>query len=105
MPNPRLLGLLGSASPPATCIGCDMKVVSGDPDPKHMSTSYVERHNLSMRVGMRRFTRLTNASSNHEAMVAIYAVHSNFARIHKTLRVTPAMAAGLSDRVWIARKS
>jgi hypothetical protein len=69
---------------PAVCIGCDMKVISGDPDPKHVSTSYVERHNLSMRMGMRRFTRLTNAFSkkvqNHEAMVAIYAVHYNFAR-------------------------
>jgi IS1 family transposase len=89
---------------PATCIGCDMKVVSGDPDPKHVSTSYVERHNLSMRMGMRRFTRLTNGFSkkvqNHEAMVAIYAVHYNFARIHKTLRITPSMAAGLSDHVW-----
>ncbi len=89
---------------PATCIGCDMKVVSGDPDPKHVSTSYVERHNLSMRMGMRRFTRLTNAFSkkiqNHAAMVAIYAVHYNFARIHKTLRITPAMASGLSDHVW-----
>jgi hypothetical protein len=89
---------------PAVCIGCDMKVISGDPDPKHVSTSYVERHNLSMRLGMRRFTRLTNAFSkkvqNHEAMVAIYAVHYNFARIHKTLRITPSMAAGLSDHVW-----
>jgi hypothetical protein len=89
---------------PAVCIGCEMKVVSGDPDPKHVSTSYVERHNLSMRMGMRRFTRLTNAFSkkvqNHEAMVAIYAVHYNFARIHKTLRITPSMAAGLSDHVW-----
>ena len=81
-----------------------MKAVSGDPDPKHVSTSYVERHNLSMRMGMRRFTRLTNAFSkkiqNHAAMVAIYAVHYNFARIHKTLRLTPAMAARLSDHVW-----
>jgi IS1 family transposase len=89
---------------PATCIGCEMKTVSGDPDPKHVSTSYVERHNLSMRMGMRRFTRLTNAFSkkiqNHAAMVAIYAVHYNFARIHKTLRITPAMACGLSDHVW-----
>src|SRR5271169_2731207 len=89
---------------PATCIGCEMKTVSGNPDPKHVSTSYVERHNLSMRMGMRRFTRLTNAFSkkiqNHGAMVAIYAVHYNFARIHKTLRITPSMAAGLSDHVW-----
>ena len=89
---------------PAVCIGCDMKVVSGDPDPKHVSTSYVERHNLTMRMGMRRFTRLTNGFSkkieNHIAMVAIHAVYYNFARIHKTLRITPAMAAGLSDHVW-----
>jgi IS1 family transposase len=86
------------------CIGCDMKVVSGNPDPKHVSTSYVERHNLTMRMSMRRFTRLTNAFSkkieNHIAMVAIHAVYYNFARIHKTLRITPAMAAGLSDHVW-----
>jgi len=89
---------------PAQCIGADMKVVSGDPDPKHVSTSYVERHNLTMRMGMRRFTRLTNGFSNkienHIAMVAIHAVYYNFARIHKTLRITPAMAAGLSDHVW-----
>jgi hypothetical protein len=66
--------------------------------------SYVERHNLTMRMGMRRFTRLTNAFSkkiqNHAAMVAIHAVHYNFARIHKTLRITPSMAAGLSGNVW-----
>jgi IS1 family transposase len=89
---------------PAQCIGADMKVVSGDPDPKHISTSYVERHNLTMRMGMRRFTRLTNGFSkkieNHIAMVAIHAVYYNFARIHKTLRITPSMAAGLSDHVW-----
>jgi len=89
---------------PATCIGSDMKVVSGNPDPKHVSTSYVERHNLTMRMSMRRFTRLTNAFSkkieNHAAMVAIHAVHYNFARIHKTLRITPSMAAGLSEHVW-----
>lgn len=89
---------------PAKCIGTDMKVVSGDPDPKHVSTSYVERHNLTMRMGMRRFTRLTNGFSkkfeNHAAMVAIHSVYYNFARLHKTLRITPAMAAGLSDHVW-----
>ncbi len=89
---------------PATCIGCDMKAVSGNPDPKHVSTSYVERQNLTMRMGMRRFTRLTNGFSkkleNHAAAVALHFIHYNFARIHKTLRVTPAMAAGLADHVW-----
>ena len=89
---------------PAKCIGADQKVVSGDPDPKHVSTSYVERHNLTLGMGMRRFTRLTNGFSkkieNHAAMVAIHAVYYNFARIHKTLRITPSMAAGLSDHVW-----
>src|SRR5579872_3082799 len=86
------------------CIGCDMKAVSGNPDPKHVGTSYVERHNVTMRMGMRRFTRPTNGFSkkieNHIAMVAIHAVYYNFARIHKTLRITSSMAAGLSDRVW-----
>jgi hypothetical protein len=66
--------------------------------------NYVERHNLTMRMGMRRFTRLTNGFSkkleNHAAMVAIHSVYYNFARIHKTLRITPAMSAGLSDHVW-----
>jgi IS1 family transposase len=89
---------------PARCIGCDLKVVSGDPDPKHVSTSFVERQNLTMRMGMRRFTRLTNGFSkklaNHAAMVALHFVYYNFARIHKTLRITPAMAAGISDHVW-----
>jgi IS1 family transposase len=89
---------------PAVCIGCDMKVVSGRPDPKHVSTSYVERQNLTMRMGMRRFTRLTNAFSkkaeNRAAMVAIHFLDYNYARIHKTLRITPAMAAGLTDHVW-----
>jgi hypothetical protein len=88
----------------AACIGCEMKTASGNPDPKHVSTSYVERHNLSMRMGMRRFTRLTDGFSKkietHIAMVAIHAVYYNFARIHKTLRITPAMACGLSDHVW-----
>jgi hypothetical protein len=89
---------------PARCIGCDLKVVSGDPDPKHVRTSYLEKHNLSMRMGMRRFIRLTNAFSkkvqNHAAMVALYAVHYNFAKIQKTLRITTGMAAGLSDHIW-----
>ena len=81
-----------------------MKVIAGNPDPEHVSTSYVERQNLTMRMSMRRFTRLTNGFSkkldNHIAMVALHFMHYNFARIHKTLRITPAMAAGLSDRVW-----
>jgi len=89
---------------PAVCIGCDMREVSGRPDPQHVSTSFAERQNLTMRMGMRRFARLTNAFSkkvdNHAAMVAIHFMHYNFSRIHKTLRVTPAMAAGLSDHVW-----
>jgi hypothetical protein len=89
---------------PATCIGCDMKVVSGDPDPKHVSTLFVERQNLSMRMGIRRFTRLTNAFSkkveNHAASVAIWFMYYNFVRVHSTLRVTPAMEAGISDHVW-----
>ncbi len=80
-----------------------MKIVSGDPDPKHVSTSFVERQNLTIRMGIRRLTRLTNAFSkkieNHAAMVAIHFLYNNFARIHKTLRATPAMAAGLSDHV------
>lgn len=89
---------------PARCIGCDMKVISGNPDPDHVSTSYVERYNLTMRMGMRRFTRLTNAFSkklrNHIAMIALHTVHYNFVRIHKTLRFTPAMAADLTDHLW-----
>ena len=89
---------------PARCIGCDMKVVSGNPDPKHVSTSFVERQNLSMRMSIRRFTRLTNAFSkkveNHAAAVALWFMYYNFCRVHQTLRVTPAMEAGLADHVW-----
>lgn len=89
---------------PGTCIGCDMKTVSGAPDPKHVSTSFVERQNLTMRMSMRRFTRLTNGFSkkveNHAAAVALHFIHYNFARIHKTLRITPAMAAGIANHVW-----
>jgi hypothetical protein len=77
---------------------------TGNPDPKHVSTSYVERANLTMRMAMRRFTRLTNAFSkkleNHAHMVALYALWYNFVRIHKTLRVSPAMAAGIETRLW-----
>lgn len=89
---------------PAECIGIKKTRIEGDPDEKHVSTSYVERQNLTMRMHMRRFTRLTNAFSkkfeSHVHMVALYTVFYNFTRIHKTLRVTPAMAAGLTDRVW-----
>jgi IS1 family transposase len=80
------------------------EVITGSPNERHISTSYVERQNLSMRMGMRRFTRLTNGFSkkleNHIAANALYFLHYNFARIHRTLRVTPAMAAGLADHVW-----
>lgn len=89
---------------PATCIGSDMKTVSGDPDPKHVSTSFVERSNLSMRMGIRRFTRLTNGFSkkieNHSAAVALWFMYYNFCRVHQTIRVTPAMEAGVADHVW-----
>lgn len=89
---------------PARCIGADMKVVSGNPDPKHVSTSFVERQNLTLRMGSRRFTRLTNAFSkkieNHSHAVALHYMFYNFCRVHQSLRVTPAMQAGLSDHVW-----
>lgn len=89
---------------PARCIGCEMKAVSGNPDPRHVSTSYVERQNLSMRMSIRRFTRLTNAFSkkieNHAAAVALWFTYYNFCRVHSSLRVTPAMEAGISDHVW-----
>jgi IS1 family transposase len=89
---------------PAECIGARKEKIEGKPDLKHVSTSYVERQNLTMRMSMRRFTRLTNAFSkkldNHMHALALYFVHYNFCRIHKTLRVTPAMAAGVTDRLW-----
>jgi IS1 family transposase len=89
---------------PAECIGIQERVIEGNPDPAHVSTSYVERQNLTMRMSIRRFTRLTNAFSkkleNHAHSVALHYMHYNFARIHKTLRVTPAMAAGVTDRLW-----
>ncbi len=89
---------------PAECVGCEKKPKIGNPDPKHISTSFVERQNLTMRMQMRRFTRLTNAFSkkieNHIASIAIHYMHYNFCRIHQTLRVTPAMQAGIGDHVW-----
>jgi len=93
---------------PARCTGVDIRVVQGDPDPGHISTSYVERQNLTMRMGLRRFTRLTNAFSkkveNLAAAVALHFMFYNFARPHKSLSDpyprTPAMAAGISDHVW-----
>jgi IS1 family transposase len=89
---------------PPECIGCEKKPLIGNPDPKHVSTSYIERQNLTMRMGMRRFTRLTNAFSkkieNHIASIAIHYMHYNFCRIHQSLRVTPAMAAGVTDKLW-----
>jgi IS1 family transposase len=106
-----LIKLYGAPDPgdaarysPSECIGIKKERIMGEPDMKHVCTSYVERQNLSMRMGMRRFTRLTNGFSkkveNHEAAVAVYFLHYNFCRIHQTIRVTPAMAAGLSDHVW-----
>jgi IS1 family transposase len=89
---------------PAKCIGCESKVVMGDPDPQHISTSFVERSNLTMRMHMRRFTRLTNAFSkkldNHAYAVALHFMYCNFVRPHQTLKTTPAVAAGLADRAW-----
>lgn len=93
----------GRYSPPV-CTGCKPTRYEGRPDPAHISTSYVERQNLTMRMHMRRFTRLTNGFSkkveNHAHAVALHFFYYNFVRIHKTLRVTPAMAAGVADRVW-----
>ena len=89
---------------PAQCRGIKKVEIIGEPDPLHVSTSYIERQNLTMRMSMRRFTRLTNAFSkkleNHEAAIALHYMHYNFARIHQSLRVTPAMAAGVSEHVW-----
>ncbi|HVT61023.1 MAG TPA: IS1 family transposase [Thermoanaerobaculia bacterium] len=89
---------------PAVCIGCQRTAITGQPDSRHVSTSYVERHNLTLRMGMRRYTRLTNAHSkklrNHTAALGLFLCFYNFCRIHQTIRCTPAMAAGVSERLW-----
>jgi IS1 family transposase len=89
---------------PAICTGAHKYRVEGNPDPKHVSTSFVERSNLSIRMGNRRMTRLTNAFSkkaeNHAHMMAIYFMHYDFVRIHQTLKITPSMAAGVTNKLW-----
>ncbi len=89
---------------PADCIACERKAVTGNPDPDHISTSYIERQNLTMRMGMRRFTRLTNAFSkkieNHAAAISLHTMYYNFSRKHQSLGTTPAVAAGVSDHEW-----
>jgi IS1 family transposase len=89
---------------PAECVGTRKSAITGNPDRDHVSTSYVERQNLTMRMSMRRFTRLTNAHSkkleNHGYAVALHVMFYNFTRIHSTLRMSPAMAARVADRLW-----
>jgi IS1 family transposase len=89
---------------PAICTGCKKEGVIGDPDPKHISTSFIERQNLTMRMGIRRFTRLTNAFSkkveNHAAAVSLHMMFYNFGRKHMTLGTTPAVQAGVADHIW-----
>ena len=105
----KLYGAEGGSGPekrysPAECTGSRKVRIEGNPDKKHVSTSHVERQNLTIRMHSRRFTRLTNAFSkkieNHTHAVALHMVYYNFVRIHKTLKVTPAMAAGVTDRLW-----
>lgn len=97
----------GRYSPPHV-VGAERYAISGRPDPAHISTSYIERQNLTMRMQMRRFTRLTNAFSkkleNLKAAVALHFAHYNFVRIHKSLRITPAMAASVASRAWDLRE-
>jgi IS1 family transposase len=92
---------------PGECIGCEIKSIVGNPDPERISTSYVERQNLTMRMSMRRFTRLTNAFSkkldNLRHSVSLHYMYYNFARIHKTLRCSPAQECGITDRLWDVR--
>jgi IS1 transposase len=89
---------------PPQCIGARKTRIMGNPDHSKISTSYAERHNLTMRMHMRRFTRLTNAFSkkveNHACAVALHAMYYNFVRVHQTLRVSPAMAAGVTKKLW-----
>jgi IS1 family transposase len=103
----QLVKIYSKRYSPADCIACEKHPVVGDPDPEHGSTSYIGRANLTMRMGMRPFTRITNAFSkkieNHSAAVALHVLHYNFVRIHRMLKVTPAMAAGVSDRLWEIR--
>lgn len=100
----KLYGAAPGGYSPAECTGIKKTTVEGGPDEKHVSTSYVERQNLTMRMHMRRFTRLTNAFSkkveNHAYAVALHFMYYNFVRLHGKLRVTPAMAAGVTDRLW-----
>ena len=105
-----LIKLYGNAADPDSryspgeVIATEKVRIAGSPDPKHISTSFVERQNLTMRMSMRRFTRLTNGFSkkaeNHRAAIAIHYLYYNFCRVHQTLRVTPAMEAGIADHVW-----
>jgi len=89
---------------PAKCLGTRKEIINGNPDSQKVSTSYVERQNLTMRMSIRRFTRLTNAFSkkveNLKYAVALHFIYYNFCRIHQSLRVTPAMEAGITDHVW-----
>lgn len=89
---------------PAQCVGCETKAITGNPNPEHISTSFVERQNLTMRKDMRRFTRLTNAFSkkvdNHAAAIALHFMYYNFVRIHQTLKTTPVIAAGVTTKLW-----
>ncbi len=107
---PKLIKIYGEAPDafkgrysPAECIGAD-KRREGAPDPAHISTSFAERQNLTMRMHMRRFTRLTNAFSkkveNHVHSLALFTTYYNFVKVHSKLRMSPAMAAGVADRLW-----
>jgi hypothetical protein len=105
-PDPNVAGTTRYS--PAVCTGTKTKVLRGNPDPDKINTSYVERQNLTMRMGMRRFTRLTNAFSkkveNLAHAVALHYMHYNFCRVHQTIKTTPAMAAGVADHRWTHRE-